>query len=93
MQLATYGLGLIKEIGHQPETVELSLTWYKKDDSMLREEKLDNDYINHAIDYWDDLHNTIKDMTNEDDLVRNISANTPVMDWECRYCIYQDRCK
>ena len=93
LQLATYGLGLIKEIGHEPETIELSLTWYKKDDSMLREEKLDNDYINQAIDYWSDLQDTIKDMTNEDELIRDVSANTPVMDWECRYCNYQERCK
>ena len=91
LQVGTYALGIMDK--HDVEFMDMSILWYKKDDSMLREEKLDNDYISHAIDYWDDLHNTIKDMTNEDDLVKNISANTPVMDWECRYCIYQDRCK
>jgi len=91
LQVGTYALGIMDK--HNVEFIDMSILWYKKDDSMIREEKLDNDYIGHAIDYWDDLHNTIKDMTNEDDLVRDISANTPVMDWECRYCIYQDRCK
>ena len=91
LQVGTYALGIMDK--HDVEFMDMAILWYKKDDSMLREEKLDNDYINQAIDYWSDLQDTIKDMTNEDELIRDVSANTPVMDCECRYCNYQERCK
>ena len=93
LQLATYGLGMIKEIGHLPETVELSLTWYKKDDSSVRAQKVDNLWMDEAKRYWENLDEILEvfgaDMPPIGYEVNNKSI-APVEQWECKYCPYQN---
>ena len=84
LQVATYGLGLCKEVEEEPENIEISLTWYKKDDSSIRAQKIGNEWLMESVKYWTTLNVALAD-----DKVPEIgSDNTPVYDWECKYCPY-----
>ena len=86
LQVATYGMGLAKELGISTDNVNLSLTWYKKDDSSIRAQKIDNEWIEEARNYWNELNVVLAD-DNEPTVGDN---NTPVYDWECKYCPYHN---
>jgi len=93
LQLATYGLGLIKELGHEPETVELSLTWYKKDDSEVRAQKIDNLWMDEAKRYWENLTEILEDFGPEGPPINwQVYNNSvvPVQRWECKYCPFHN---
>jgi CRISPR/Cas system-associated exonuclease Cas4 (RecB family) len=84
LQVATYGLGLSRQIEEDVDSIDLSLTWYKKDDSLLRTQRVDNEWIDYAIEYWTELNESL-----EDDRIPEIREdNVPVYDWECKYCPY-----
>lgn len=85
LQVATYGAGLAGELGVDLDDVELSLTWYKKDDSQLRTQKISNEWFEHALQYWDDLNYELED--GKEPIVGDY--NSPVYDWECKYCQYK----
>ena len=55
MQLATYTEALSNE-SDAYGTIEMSLLWYNKDTSALREENVDIGWIEDAINYWEDLN-------------------------------------
>ena len=84
LQVATYGMGIAKELGISTDNVNLSLTWYKKDDSSIKAQSIDNEWIEEARNYWNDLNVVLAD-DNEPTVGDN---NTPVYDWECKYCPY-----
>ena len=84
LQVATYGLGLMHELDEDIDSINLSLTWYKKDDSLLRTQKVNNEWIDYAIIYWTDLNEALED----GNLPEIGSENVPVYDWECKYCPY-----
>lgn len=84
LQVATYGLGLMHELDEDIDSINLSLTWYKKDDSLLRTQKVNNEWIDYAIIYWTDLNEALEN----GNLPEIGSENVPVYDWECKYCPY-----
>ena len=84
LQVATYGIGLAKELNVSTDKINLSLTWYKKDDSSIRAQKISNVWIEEANNYWHDLNVALAD--DKEPTVGD--HNTPIYDWECKYCPY-----
>ena len=84
LQVATYGIGLAKELNVSTDKINLSLTWYKKDDSSIRAQKISNVWIEEANNYWHDLNVALAD--GKEPTVGD--HNTPIYDWECKYCPY-----
>ena len=89
LQIGTYAFGLGEELN--TAEIEMTLLWYNKDTSMLREEYLTNNWINDAIEYWEELNDTLEDVESEDgrELIPG-SYGVPMMSWECRYCGFKD---
>ena len=88
MQLATYLEALDRELGVDG-TVEMSLLWYNKDTSALREEHVEaSHWIERAMEYWEEL-NEYSDTTTSEDMVIG-SYGVPMENWECKYCGFKD---
>ena len=92
LQLATYGLGLCADVGENPYNLELSLTWYKKNDSLIRTQKIGNEWLEAATKYWTELNEILGE---DEDIIPEIGEeNVPVYSWECKYCpYYQIHCE
>ena len=82
LQLGTYGGGLGNELG--VSNIDLGLIWYKKDDSLMKLQEIDDIWLDNAYEYWVELNETL-----DDDIPNPGDANSPVYAWECRYCPYQ----
>ena len=84
LQLGTYALGMLNHLGREEEAnnVELGLIWYRKDDSMMKTQIISNEWIKNAFYYWVELNETL----DEEGLPEIGSHNTPVYNWECKYC-------
>jgi len=82
LQLGTYGMGLGREL--ECENVELCLLWYKKDDSRMKLQTIDNMWLDNAYEYWVELNETLADSVPSPG-----STNAPVYNWECNYCPYK----
>ena len=82
LQLGTYGVGLGNELG--VSNIDLGLIWYKKDDSLMKLQEIDDIWLDNAYEYWVELNETL-----DDDIPNPGDANSPVYAWECRYCPYQ----
>ena len=54
----------------------------------MREEFVDNTWIDKAMDYWSDLNDYAEDSTPEQ-LIPG-SYGVPMENWECRYCGFKD---
>ena len=69
----------------------MSLLWYNKDTSALREEPILHDWIGNAIEYWEELNEYLENVNSEngEELIPG-SYGVPMMNWECRYCGYKD---
>ena len=107
MQLSTYLLGLQKhfeEIDFQAESVQMSIIWYNKDTSRMREEIIQLDYVDMAKSYWEELNEWRKEIENKDPeledynnvnetISRYREVGVPFQDWECKYCPYDHICK
>ena len=107
MQLSTYLLGMEFELGELDELIDnkqMSIVWYNKDTSRMREEKIDLPFIDVAIDYWqelntwrDEIENANPELDNYDivnlTLSRHREIGVPFQDWECKYCPYDHICK
>ena len=87
MQLATYLKGLRDET-KSDGLASMSLLWYNKDTSALREEYVELPWIDRAIEYWEEL-NEYSDETTSDDMIVG-SYGVPMENWECRYCGFKD---
>ena len=87
MQLATYLKALGDEIGFDG-IASMSLLWYNKDTSALREEHVDISWIDKAMEYWEELNEYSDSATSEDMVVG--SYGVPMENWECRYCGFKD---
>ena len=92
LQVGTYGLGVAKEFELDEQDIELSLIYYKKDDSLMREVSVKNIWMHNASDYWMDLNETLDEVDDVSDMPRE-STNCPVESWECRYCQFETICK
>lgn len=86
MQLSTYMLGLSKELN--PNSMEMSLLWYNKDTSAVREEFIDISWMKKAEHYWEDLNDRCEGATSED--LNPGMYGVPMENWECRYCGFKD---
>ena len=86
LQLATYthALSEREDVTHK----EMSLIWYNKDTSALREEIVDNDWIEDALIYWEDLNERCTGKESED--LNPGEYGVPFENWECRYCGFKD---
>lgn len=87
LQLATYGMGLGLE--HDITDVELSIQWYNKDSSMMREESISSLYMDEAFDYWTHLNEVKDDVESPEELIPGKHENVPIYNWECKYCEFQ----
>ena len=87
LQIGTYGLWY--EEYYKKELKGLKITYYKKDDSSMREVEIDLDYVGQAKEYWTQV---------KDALSKGIPpiklGFAPVYAWECneKYCGYYDVC-
>jgi CRISPR/Cas system-associated exonuclease Cas4 (RecB family) len=90
LQLGTYALGLLTELDKEKSDVEMGLIWYRKDDSMMKIQTIDKEWIQNAFYYWIELNESI----DEEGKPEIGSYNTPVYNWECKYCnYYKIHCK
>ena len=92
LQLATYSYAFSEEMGVSQDDMEMSLFWYNKDTSAVREIIVHNSWIEKALEYWEDLREYTEN-TNSEDLEVG-SYGVPMSNWECRYCGFKDiHCK
>jgi len=85
MQLGTYGLWYQREY----KTLKgLSLVFYNKDTSVMREVELSLDVVDDAQEYWE----KVKRMTSGDKPPPIAMRSSPVEDWECSYCNLIEAC-
>ena len=93
LQVATYALGMIRELSLENMDVSLNIVYYNKNDSKLKTVNIPVEALDAATAYWTDLNRFIK----EDDLIETIPPNgvvgVPMQEWECRYCQYSKICK
>ena len=91
MQLATYTEAFKRT--HNPSgNVSMSLLWYNKDTSALREEPVSTQWIQDSITYWEELNDYV-DGIDEELNFDNLEPGTygiPMENWECRYCGFKD---
>ena len=85
LQIATYGIAVQRKFGRLDG---MWLVYYNKDTSVIKEVKVPKKRMVTAKSFW---KNQIKKHKNGlPPLEENVS---PIMDWECRYCQYVDKCK
>tara|TARA_R110002050_G_scaffold164700_3_gene294868 strand:+ start:4940 stop:5668 length:729 start_codon:yes stop_codon:yes gene_type:complete len=89
LQLATYGMGLGTE--YDIHDVSLSIQWYNKDNSMMREEPISNLYMDEAFDYWTQLNELKDEIEKPEELIPGKHENVPIYNWECKYCEFQGK--
>jgi hypothetical protein len=108
LQVATYALGMLKdimpdlphfnlteinyEIDKVKNNISINIIWYNKNDSKMKTTEISVDALHAAIAYWNDLN----DFTNEEKGIESIPPNgavgVPMQDWECKYCQYKQHC-
>tara|TARA_R100000458_G_scaffold43855_1_gene41849 strand:- start:1255 stop:1986 length:732 start_codon:yes stop_codon:yes gene_type:complete len=86
LQVGTYAMGIGNEL--ENDNVTMSLLWYNKDNSMMREEKIPSSWIDKSFEYWIDLNEETEDTKPEE--LNPGSYGVPMEDWECRYCEYKN---
>jgi CRISPR/Cas system-associated exonuclease Cas4 (RecB family) len=87
LQLGTYGLWYEKEYGNKLK--KLSLLYYNKDNSRMREKVISTSYIKQAEAYWEDANKKFKKGNPPIEL-----GVAPVYKWECniKYCNFYQVC-
>tara|TARA_R100000152_G_C6781543_1_gene216253 strand:+ start:764 stop:1504 length:741 start_codon:yes stop_codon:yes gene_type:complete len=92
LQLSTYAYAFAEENNIYLDDIEMSLFWYNKDTSAVKEMIVSNDWIEQALEYWEDLREYTDGVKSED--LKVGSYGVPMQNWECRYCSYKDiHCK
>ena len=84
LQLGTYGYAIMEEYGRCDG---LFLMCYNKDTSDVRQVEVDLDFIEQSYHFWtrvQDLH--------KNGLPSLQECESPVMEWECKYCQYKEHC-
>ena len=89
MQLATYGMGMAKELDIFSNEITLKLVWYNKDTSVMREQLIPNTWFDEALEYWTLLNEIAEEVNNEPTSLHPGDVGVPFKDWECGYCPYQ----
>ncbi len=84
-QVGTYALGVEHMFGRCDK---IFMLYYKKDNSFLKLEEVDHSYIDKAREYWETMLN--KERNGLPKLEKGMS---PVYDWECKYCAFNEQCE
>ena len=86
LQVATYGLGVEKELGRLDG---MYILYYNKDTSMLRSKEVSKDRLLTALGFWEKI-NAEHSKNSLPTLQEGVS---PVASWECQYCPFSARCE
>ena len=90
LQLGTYGYAIKKEFGRCDG---MALIYYNKDTSMTKQCDVDLEYIDQAYTFWTGVIDSHKGGINNNTLPPLQEGVAPVMDWECKYCNFQELCE
>ena len=83
----------------------MSIIWYNKDTSRMREERIRLSYVDMAHNYWQELNEIRDDIKSNNDaeltdyenvnqtLSRHREMGVPFKYWECKYCPYEHICR
>jgi|19_taG_2_1085344.scaffolds.fasta_scaffold05341_4 hypothetical protein len=97
LQVGTYVLGL-KEL-YPNYDYDMSIVWYNKNNSMMKEQKIYPEWSEEALIYWKDLDESIGSADEgyyPEEIVTippHEAPNVPVEKWECDYCNFSKQCK
>ena len=84
LQLGSYGYGIKEEFGRCDG---LFLLYYNKDNSDVRQLEVDLEFIDQSYNFWVRVQHL-----HTDGLPFLQDGESPVMEWECKYCQYKDIC-
>jgi len=92
LQLGTYALGINQK--YKVSKIEMYLIWYRKNDSLLKEQLVSPEWIEKALEYWVTVNETLEDVHEhfEEELKPGYHLGVPYEDWECKYCSYNSIC-
>ena len=84
LQLGTYAMGVKEDFGSLDS---MSLIYYNKDNSTMRESVVPNAIIDQAKRYWYSIN---------DEHTKGLPdfrlGTSPVHTWVCKYCQFKDHC-
>lgn len=83
-QVGTYAMGVEHMFGRCDA---IFMLYYKKDNSFLRLEEVEQSYIDKAREYWDTMLEEEKT-----GLPRIKEGLSPAYNWECKYCAFDEQC-
>ena len=90
LQIATYALGC--EAKYSKPVVNMSLLYYNKDKSDMKEINILNSYKTKAKAYWESVLTYCKPEPKLDDLEPGETYGCPFESWECNYCLFKHVC-
>ena len=92
LQLGTYALGVKDK--YNPNHIYMYLLWYNKNTSQMREQMVSPEWIDKALEYWEEVYEIKEDLGKsfELELEPMITYGVPMQDWECSYCQYESIC-
>jgi hypothetical protein len=92
MQLGTYAIGIKNK--YDVNRINMSLLWYNKNTSMMREQLVNPKWIDESYQYWKDLNEILDDVGEDfvNELEPNFDLGVPFQDWECNYCQFSNIC-
>ena len=85
LQLGSYGYAIKEEFGRCDG---LFLLYYNKDTSVMKQLEVDLEFIDLSYNYW----TRVQDLHKVYGLPPLSEGESPVMEWECKYCQYKDLC-
>jgi len=96
LQIATYAIGLSKEMDIDPyDDVRCAIVYYKKDNSDIKWIDISSHYIDLAMDYWEEVNSWKEEVTKEninEVFIPGRSLNVPTQQWQCNYCDFAKHC-
>ena len=92
LQVGTYALGIKKEM--DVDRIEMYLVWYNKNTSMMREQIISPDWMDKALEYWNELNEILEEsgVMFVEELQPENSIGVPFQSWECSYCSFREIC-
>jgi predicted RecB family nuclease len=92
LQLGTYALGVKDK--YNPNHIYMYLLWYNKNTSQMREQMVSPEWIDKALEYWEEVYEIKEDLGKsfESELEPMITYGVPMQDWECSYCQFESIC-
>ena len=85
LQLATYAVAVEKDFNISNS--QLFIVYYNKDTSGLKVLEVKRKYMNEAIEYWTKVNEVCSK-----GLPELKTDESPIQEWECRYCQFLDIC-